>query len=88
MQEQTELEIEVREHRTKQREAIIYKVLNASMSALAERGLRYVALLAAVALFAWAVADPQPWRIVAAGLFALSVWLPVLFKRGGGDANN
>jgi hypothetical protein len=85
--EQAEMELEVKEHREKQREAIIYKALRHAMAALAERGLRYVALLAAVGFFAWALYDPLTSRIAAAGIFTGMVFLPLLFKRGGGDAD-
>lgn len=80
-------ETKVKEHRKAQREAMVYKVLSATMAALTERGLRYVALLVTAGLFGWAMFDPLPIRTVTAGIFAL-VFVVVLFKKGGGDGTD
>lgn len=88
MEEQAELAFEVREHREANREAIIFKTLRHAMNALAVRGLRYLALLLTAGAFSVAIAFPEPARIVAASLFACFVFLPVLFKSGGGDGTD
>ena len=85
MSNQTELELEVKEHRESQREVRVFKVLRYSLSVLSERGFRYLALLISAALFSWAMWEPEALRIVVAGIFAGMVFLPVLFKKGGGD---
>lgn len=84
--EQAELELEAREHRAVRREAIVYDVLRHSLSALAVRGLRYMALIATVGLFSWVMWEPEVLRVVAASIFACTVFLPTLFRKGGGDS--
>ena len=86
MSEQKELAFEVAEHREQQREALVYKVLRNTMAAIAERGLRYVALLATIAIFCYAAFDPLLGRTVVGGLMAV-VYIITLFKKGGGDGD-
>jgi hypothetical protein len=83
--EQAELDYETKEHREAQREAVVFKVLRHTASALAARGLRYLALMITAIFFGVAVYDPVPLRLVAAGIFAAGVFLPVLYRNGGGD---
>lgn len=82
--QQEELTLEVKEHRESQREAIIYKVLRATMAALSARGLRYLALLITAGLYAWAMWEPTGMRTINAGLFSL-VFVVVLNRKDGGD---
>lgn len=81
--EQETLAFEQKEHRAVQREKLVYQVIGGAMSALAERGLRYVALLATVALFSYSAysATTDTARIVSGGLMA-SVFLFTLFRKG------
>jgi hypothetical protein len=83
--EQAEMDLEVKEHREAQREAIIFKTLRHTMNVLAIRGLRYLALLLTAVFFGIAIAEPDPWRTGTACAFAVLVFLPILFRKGGGD---
>jgi hypothetical protein len=78
-------ELELQEHREVQQGRMMKEILRLSLHALAERGLRYVALLATIFMFAWAMFEPAGLRTINAGLFAL-VFVIVLHKKGGGDA--
>lgn len=78
---------EVKEHRAQQQVRITKELISMGLRAMAERGLRYLALLITAGLFAWAMVDPLGLRTINAGLFAL-VFLFVLNKNGGGDNGN
>ena len=77
---------EVKEHRAQQQVKITKELISMGLRAMAERGLRYLALLITAGLFGWAMADPSGLRTINAGLFSL-VFLFVLNKKGGGDGD-
>jgi hypothetical protein len=56
-------------------------ILALSLQLLAARSIMVLSLLGGFSLFAWAVYQPDPLRIVAASLFAILVHMPVWYRR-------
>lgn len=52
-------------------------VLRMALDTLAQRVFRWTVLAMSFALFVWAVAKPDPWRLAAASVFTLMVHVPV-----------
>jgi hypothetical protein len=86
-QQELELDTEVLEHRKQQREQLVFMSVRLGMRALAERGLRYLALLFVAGLFFYASVEPDTHRTINAALMAL-VYIVTLFKKGGGDGKS
>lgn len=61
-------------------------VLKILMAVLADRVLLVVSLFLNFALFAYCIAYPDYLRFATAGLFSITVFIPVLKTQGGGNA--
>jgi hypothetical protein len=59
---------------------VLLKIL---LQILADRALLFVALFLNFALFAYATAYPDNIRFATAGLFSITVFIPVLKLKGG-----
>lgn len=55
------------------------RTLNVAMSILSLRILALIALVGAVGMFSYAVIDPMPWRLYAAGAYAAVVLWPIVW---------
>ena len=57
------------------------QILRVTFEALGRRALRWVSLAMSFALFAYAAARPEPWRLVAAAAFTCACYLPFWWHR-------
>lgn len=51
-------------------------------AALADKSILWVALAGSVGIWSFAIAHPDPMRLIAAGGYSVGVFIPVLFKKG------
>lgn len=64
----------------------IIPLLELSMKVLAERALLWLVTLGACVAWGYTVLHPEPWRIVTAVGYSLTVMVPVLwYRRRGGE---
>lgn len=60
--------------------ALFMNILKIALATLGERLFLLLALVMTFLLFTWAIWKENPLAIVAAGIFALCIFLPVLWK--------
>ena len=59
---------------------VFLEMIRIAMETVSERFVMILTLLMVFALFGWTIYDPSVLKIVGSGLFALFVFLPVLFR--------